>query len=246
MAISREHKIAQQQKRSESLLINQKNQSKMSKVFVAFFSAVIFSVSSVAYAQGFSMNISAAPQFSFVRNIDDSDPTLDKQATFKPRVGIGIAYQFAQGTGLELDVLYSWQGQKYRTNGVERNQKINYVKVPVLFSYVAAPKSKVSFVGKIGPQLSFLTTSKLTDGNDNDVISDTDDRFEDVGFGGVVVAGAQIRLSSRLVLEPSVWFDNEFTNAESENFRTLPVRRESRHNMTTGLQLQLIYKFDKK
>jgi hypothetical protein len=96
-----------------------------------------------------------------------------------------------------LDVLYSLQGQKYEavSGNDETNVKLGYVKVPLMFTYNSDPARTVSFTGKIGPQLSILSSAKIEDENDVEIVNDAEDHYESVSIGGVASAGAQFRLS---------------------------------------------------
>ena len=85
--------------------------------------------------KGLSVSVKATPQFSFLQNSDDKDNSqFDRKATINTNFGIGAGYNFTDNYGIGVDVLYSLQGQKYKIAGVESNQKLEYVKVPVYFS----------------------------------------------------------------------------------------------------------------
>ena len=102
--------------------------------------------------QGFSLSVKATPQFSFLQNKDDNDNSMiDRKATFNANFGIGAGYNFTERLGVGMDVLYSLQGQRYEINGVETKQKVNYVKVPLYFSYNGDASKRISFIGKVGP-----------------------------------------------------------------------------------------------
>lgn len=79
--------------------------------------------------------------------------------------------------------------------------------MPFYFSYNSKASKAVSFIGKVGPQISFLTNSKLDDNNGNKINGDTKNRYKDVTFGGMVSAGAQYKLQSDLYLITAVRFD---------------------------------------
>jgi hypothetical protein len=219
----------------------------MKQLLLVSFALVFISASEQLMAQGFSVNINAAPQFSFIRNKDDkNNAALDRKGTLAMRLGLGAGYQFTKHTGVGLNLYYSWQGQKYEISGRELKQKLNYVRIPAIFVYNTDPSKTVAFVAKAGPQLSILASSKLEDGNGHDVISDTDDRYENVTFGAVVRAGIQVRLGGPFFLETGVWFDNDFTDAEDKDHPSYAAGRAKSYNMTTGLQVQLKYVLSKK
>ena len=136
----------------------------MKRFFLAALAVAALMMNNEANAQkGFSVSVKATPQFSFLQNKHDNDNSiLDKKATFNTNFGIGAGYNFTKRLGVGMDVLYSLQGQRYEINKVETNQKVNYVKIPVYFSYNGDASKTISFIGKVGPQVSILANSKLT------------------------------------------------------------------------------------
>ena len=215
----------------------------MKKMFLAALVLAVSTVNKKANAQqGFSVSVKTTPLFSFLQNKDDRDNSrIEQKATVNANFGIGAGYNFTPKLGVGMDVLYSLQGQRYEINGMETRQKVNYVKIPVYFTYNGNPGKPVSFIGKIGPQLSVLTDSKLTDNNGHTLKSNTKDLYEDVTFGGMAAAGAQIKLKRRLYLSTMARFDYDFTNAEDHTNSYYPAGRAKTHNMTTGLEVGLKY-----
>ena len=215
----------------------------MKKIFSAALVLAVFAVNKNANAQeGFSVSVKATPQFSSLRNSDDRDNnSIDYKSTVNASFGIGAGYNFTPRVGVGMDVLYSLQGQRYETHGMETKQKVNYVKVPLYFTYNGDPNKSISFIGKVGPQLSVLTSSKLTDNNGNDIKSDTKDLYKDVTFGGMAAAGAQFKLEKRLFLTTMARFNYDFTNAEDDSYPNYPAGRAKTYNMTTGLEVGLKY-----
>jgi hypothetical protein len=135
------------------------------------------------------------------------------------------------------------QGQRYEANGVETNQKVNYVKIPLYFSYNTDARKPISFLGKIGPQLGILTDSKLADKDGDDINSDTKERYSDITFGGMAAGGVQFKLNKSLFLTTLARFDYDFTNAEDDGYAFYPSGRAKTYNMTTGLEVGLKYVF---
>jgi hypothetical protein len=213
----------------------------MKKFLLAASVIAVFTVNKKANAQqGFSVTAKAAPQFTFLQNKDDHDNgNIQHKATVDANFGIGAGYNFTPALGVGMDLLYSMQGQRYKVNGTETNQKVFYVKIPIYFTYNHNPDKPVSFIGKIGPQLSFLTNSRITDGNGHTLNPDTKDHYKDVTFGGMASAGAQFKLDRKLFLTTMGRFDYDFTNAEDDNYSYHPTGRAKTHNMTTGLEVGL-------
>ena|SRR5690242_8434927 len=220
--------------------VNKKNRA---VIFISLSIMVMMAMTTNVNAQkGFNLSVKATPKFSFLLNKDDNDNSLyDSKATFNTNFGIGAGYNFTDNVGVAIDGLYSMQGQKYELSGNEYNQKVNYIKVPVYFTYNSNPAKVISFSGKIGPQVSFLSTSKLTDNDGKDVADDTNDHYEKATFAGAAEAGIQIKLQSGLFLTTGVRFDVDFTNAEDKDFTSYPAGRAKTYNMTSGLEVGLKY-----
>ena len=220
--------------------VNKKNKA---IIFISLSVMIMMAMATNVNAQkGFNLSVKATPQFSFLLNKDDNDNNLyNSKATFNTNFGIGAGYNFTKNIGVAIDGLYSMQGQKYELSGEEYNQKVNYVKVPVYFTYNTNPQKSISFSGKIGPQVSFLTTSKLTNDDGKDLVGDTNDRYEKATFGGAAEAGIQLRMDRNLFLTAGVKFDVDFTNAEDKDFTSYPSGRAETYNMTSGLEVGFKY-----
>jgi len=217
----------------------------MKNYFIAALGVAALIMNNQANAQqGFSVSVKATPQFSFLQNSDDNDnSSLEKKATFNANFGVGAGYNFTSQLGVGLDVLYSLQGQRYESSGVEVNQQINYLKLPLYFSYNTDANKPVSFIGKVGPQLGILADSRLTNKDGDDIKSDTKDQYSDVTFGGMAAAGVQFKLNKSLFLTTLARFDYDFVNAEDDSYSLYPSGRAKTYNMTTGLEVGLKYVF---
>ena len=217
----------------------------MKKLIICLFAfAGLTSINKVSAQKGFSASVKTTPQFSFLENKDDNNNNnYETKATFNTNFGIGGAYNFTGKLGIGVDVLYSLQGQRYKLSGTEYNQKNEYVKVPVYFTYNSNPSKIVSFVGKIGPQVSFITSSKLDDKDGKTILSDTKARYKSTTFGGAALAGVQIKLDQNMSLVTGARFDYDFTNAEDDTYQGYTSGRSNTYNMTAGIEVGLKYNF---
>lgn len=215
----------------------------MKKLFIYWIGLIALTHSEKANAQqGFSVSVKGIPQFSFMDNKDDNNNgAWSRKTTFNGSFGLGVAYNFTANLGVGVDGLYSFQGQRYKLDGTEYNQKNNYVKIPLYFSYNTDPNQFVSFIGKLGPQLSILADSKLDDKNGNTINSNTKSVYKNASLGGMLSAGAQFRLNRSLYLSAAWRFDYDFTNAEDKNYGEYVAGRASTHNITSGLEIGLRY-----
>lgn len=214
----------------------------MKKVYVYAFAIASLFTTKINAQQGFSVNIKGAPQFSFLQNKDDNNASgYDQRASFNAGFGVGAGYNFTKNIGVGVDALYSLQGQRYTLNNAKYYQKNDYIKLPVYFSYNSDASKAISFIGKVGPQVSFLTNSKLDDNDGNKVIGDTKNRYKDVTFGGMASAGAQYKLQSNLYLTTAVRFDYDVTNAEDDTYAGYTPGRAKTYNSTVGLEVGVKY-----
>lgn len=209
----------------------------------AMFATLLTGISSGVFAQeGFSISVKATPQFSFLQNSTDNDnKAIEKEATFNAAFGVGAGYNFTENIGIGLDAIYGLQGQKLKAGGVKVHQKVDYLKVPLYFAYNTDPFKTVSFYGKIGPQINFLTNAKVSAGGSSKFV-DNKSQFESVTFGGMANVGTQFRLMDNLFLQTGLYFDYDFTNAEDKDYSGYTPGRADTYNMNAGLQVGLKYR----
>ncbi len=214
----------------------------MKKLFVFAFAIASLVTTKINAQQGFSVSVKAAPQFSFLQNKDDNNASnYGQKATFNAGFGVGAGYNFTNHFGVGADALYSLQGQRYTLNNVKYNQKNEYIKVPLYFGYNTDASKAISFIGKVGPQVSFITNSKLDDNNGNKINGNTKNHYKDETFGGMASAGIQYKLQSNLYLTTAARFDYDFTNAEDDAYAGYTPGRAKTYNSTLGLEIGLKY-----
>ncbi|MBS1644833.1 MAG: porin family protein [Bacteroidetes bacterium] len=216
----------------------------MKKIIIATIALLSVAVSNEAHAQkGLSFSIKGTPSATWMNNADDKDNNVIE---FSPMLGVsfgvGAEYQITNNIGVALDALYSLQGRSFEAAGLERNQKVNYFKVAPMFTYTYPLNNIVSFVGKVGPQVSILTDSKLTDNDGNSIKSDMNEEYESIAMGGVANLGAQFNLTKNWSLTTAIRYDMDFTNAEKEDFILHKSGRSTTLNSTAGLELGLKYR----
>jgi hypothetical protein len=218
----------------------------MKKLFIYAFAFASLITTKVNAQQGFSLTIKGTPQFSFLENKDDeNNSAYSQKATFDANFGVGAGYNFTRNLGIGLDALYSFDGQRYELNGQKYYQDNDYVKIPLYFKYNTNPSKPVSFIGELGPQVSFLTYSSLDDNDGNKLVGNTKDRYKSATFGGMALAGVQFRLQHNLYLTTAGRFDYDFTNAENDQYAGYISGRANTYNMAAGLEVGLKYMLKK-
>ncbi len=95
-----------------------------------------------AFAQkGLHAGLKVTPISTWMFNSSDSDEggRFDYRSTFGYMVGATVNYHFTDGFGLGADILYSSQGQGYKSTvaGVEFEgmRSLKYLKIPVLLHF---------------------------------------------------------------------------------------------------------------
>lgn len=107
-------------------------------------------------------------------------------------IGFYGDFRLSEKSGVLAEVLYSQEGSDVNLGGLSFKQKVNYIKVPLLFSY--APFSNgLSF--QLGPQFGFMVKDTIElDNNDGDPFVDAD--FKSFEFS--TVFGAEYRVTKNL------------------------------------------------
>jgi opacity protein-like surface antigen len=221
----------------------------MKKYFICAFLFGSFITANKATAQqGFSFSLKTTPLYSFLRNKTDfSNANYSRKPTLNTNFGIGGTYNFTKNMGIGADVLYACQGQRYTINGTPNDyyQKNKYIKVPLYLSYDSDVSKRISFIGKIGPQISFLSQSALDYENESKLSSNTKEKYKTTTFGAMALAGTQYKLSDNLYFTSGIRFDYDYSNAEDYHYTAAINNRAKSHNMTTGVELGFKYVFRK-
>ncbi|MEI9910587.1 MAG: outer membrane beta-barrel protein [Bacteroidota bacterium] len=216
---------------------------KKQSIIVSLCVMLIMTMTTNVYAQkGFNISVKAAPVLCSVFNKDDLDnDNYEWKPTVGASFGAGIGYGFTKNTGVAVDVLYALQGQRYEINNKEFNQHLNYIKVPLMFTYNIQLINILSLTGKAGPQVSFLSKSQLFDDDRNSIKNNTNDQFRNVTFGGMFSTGVNIKIGNNLFATGDMRFDGDFTNAEDRKYAFYPTDRKKSYNITAGLEFGLKY-----
>ncbi|MDO9510975.1 MAG: outer membrane beta-barrel protein [Bacteroidales bacterium] len=196
--------------------------------------------------KGISFTADLNPQVSWMLNSDDSDlDAFSQKAYVRPAFGLGATYNFTDNLGLGADVRFSMQGRKAEVDNVETSAALDYLKVPLYFSYNTNPAKNIQFVGKIGPQVSFLSNARLLDAEGEEIDHNIMSSYENVTVGGFLSLGAEYRLTPMLNVFTLARCDMDFTNAEDNEVAGYIDGRSSTHNATIGIQAGVRLKFSK-
>ena len=231
---------------------------KNSKLKAALFVAgILISFGNVKAQEGFQVGVQGAPQLSYLVNVDDNDSDLYKTLNaVTGSFGLTSQYGFTENVGIGLDVLYSFQGDKYEWKSIERYKNLQYIKVPIMLTVSVPFGSDMMFLGKIGPQIDFLTDAKLLDKDGDAIKSDYSAAFEDYGLSAMISAGFGYMINDNVSIDLALRYDIGLTDAENKDYQmnihnpfdmTTPAPASSpramTHNMTLGLQVGVRYLF---
>lgn len=99
-------------------------------------------------------------QWSIKPMVGANFATMTKTTDSKMRVGVTAGAEFAVGAAENFEIsfgaLYSMQGVKGKTDGIDQTYKFDYINIPVLANYYVAP----GFAIKAGVQPGFNVKKK--------------------------------------------------------------------------------------
>lgn len=214
-----------------------------------FFLFVFSSLTIVSYGQrGLFVGVKGGPQSTWMLNSTDSDnPDFSYVNTIRANFGISMGYNFTNGVGLGLDVLYSAQGQKYEVDPLESFRRVNYLKVPILLNLTTYGESTVFGYLNVGPQFGFLLSAK-DDTADAflglfGASTDWKDAYKPINIGAVLGFGAGFNLTDFLQLTAGLRLDYAFTDAEDKDspLFELDQTRANTYNTTGALEIGVRY-----
>jgi hypothetical protein len=179
----------------------------MKKVFL--FLAVSIMSLPVLQAQEFNFGVKGGVNFATLTG-DDVD--VDMRTSFH----LGLVAEFGLGTNLFFgpEILYSSQGADFSEDGMNGSFKLDYVQIPLMLKYYAAP----GFSLEAGPQIGFLVSSEV----ESDGVSvDVEDYFSSTDFG--VNLGVGYKFINGLFLQgrynlglSNVWDSEEFDSGDEK------------------------------
>ncbi len=104
-----------------------------------------------------------------VNNFDiqtQSGGKVTSEGTLGIGAGIFLGYNFTDHVGIQVEAIYSTLSQKYTEQDVEREIKLEYINIPLLFSYNTGKLQPVNFNIVAGPQIGISVGSELFSSNE--------------------------------------------------------------------------------
>jgi opacity protein-like surface antigen len=221
---------------------------------------ILSTVGTISAQKGIQIGVEGTPHLSWMVNKDDQNNTnFEYINTTMGSFGIRGQYGITENVGIGINVVYSFQGQRYKLNKVERIKNVEYLKIPVMFAYNYNINNEFSFFGKIGPQIDLLTNACMANEDGDKIISNHKDAYEDFVISGLAITGLGYKLTENLSIDASVRIDYGFTDAEEKDYNlninipntngnsgngsSTKNNRAITNNLTTGLTFGLNYIF---
>ncbi|HEY6503726.1 MAG TPA: porin family protein [Chitinophagaceae bacterium] len=147
------------------------------KFYLSVAAAAIL-ITGAANAQNVNIGIKAGLNLYTINS--DNNTNYDTKAGF--HLGLLGHIHMAKQFALQPEIVYSAQGAKYTTDGVETKINLGYINVPVMFQYMFDNGFRL----QAGPQVGFLINAKA---ETNNVSADIKDNLNGIDFALGVGAG---------------------------------------------------------
>lgn len=190
----------------------------------------LFFLASQTQAQKFRLGVRAMPQLSAIWNAEDADSdTLIRQSTSGIGLGVSVSYLVQPKWEVELNVLFSSQGQRYQIRDTTaarlfRRYDLNltYIKIPVLLKYRTPLDESTTLAVYAGPQIQLLAGA-------SEVISDTitvdysgtgistSNKYTGINYSAVIGAELQFAINEKLIFYTGVRAEYGFRDVENKS-----------------------------
>lgn len=209
----------------------------MKKLLLVF--TAVLAIPFVSLAQkGWQVGLKSIPFFSMINNQTDSDTSKEGyEFVISGGYSFGVAggYNFNDHIGVQLNVLYSNQGQTNKTTyigtdslTVRYTRRVSYLKLPLMLRLNTNPERKVIYSALIGPQLDILLDAKHKNNDpryqpkmeDNPNIygyPKTKDLYYDTNFSAVLALGVDVKLKYNWHLNAHLRLDYTFNDIENKD-----------------------------
>ena len=138
-----------------------------------YFSVAIASLLMIGSVSAQSVN------FGIKGGLNVYNVSVDDESEYDSKTGLHVGFlghiHLNKQWALQPELLYSAQGAKFTSNGIESKLKLDYINVPILFQYMFDNGFRL----EAGPQVGFLVGAKT---EANDVSVDVKDQLKGVDF----------------------------------------------------------------
>ncbi|MGZ5244687.1 MAG: porin family protein [Bacteroidia bacterium] len=211
-----------------------------------------------SYAQtGLHIGIDGAFNGTFIINqniYDLKTGELDYAPTFGYTLGGAAGYNFNNHIGVQAEVKYSLQGQKYSDNvqgvNVDRSVRLTYTHIPILFKFSGGGHYATRFYVMVGPQFSFLNKAVDKFESANNAVypsynEDRTNRFNNRDLQLVLDLGSDFVVYKNLYASTGLRFNYGLWDINADGYKIQDPGRTSSisQNALGGIHFGLHYVF---
>ncbi len=144
------------------------------KIQLFLFACVVLIVGSTnANAQRAEFGLRLMPSFTSFDVKTSSGGTVKGEAKLGFGLGALLGFNFNKHVGIQGEVIYTTNSQKYKEDNVERQIKLKYVNIPLMLSLNTGKTKIVNFNIVAGPQIGISVGSRLLTSGTNSTDSTT-------------------------------------------------------------------------
>lgn len=150
---------------------------------IALFTLVlVFTITGLTglHAQKGEFGVRFMPTVSNLEVQTSSGGQISTDGTLGFGAGIFLGFNFTDHVGVQGEAIYSTLNQKYKEDDVEKEIKLEYINVPLLFSYNTGKLNPVNFNVVLGPQIGISVGSELGGSTDENAVLSV--KKGDLGF----------------------------------------------------------------
>ncbi len=147
------------------------------------------------------------PTFSAFDMTTSSGGTIKGEVTLGYGVGALLAVNLSNHIGIQGEVIYNSLSQKYKDQNLNREIKVQYINIPLLFALNTGKSNPVNLNLVIGPQIGMNIGSSITSsgsGNSDTLVTVLATKKSDFGFA--YGAGLQFALNKTRTIHLATGF----------------------------------------
>lgn len=114
-----------------------------------------------ANAQKAEFGVRFMPTFSNFDLQTSTGGTVNGKATIGLGFGAVLGFSFTDHAAIQVEVIYQQLSQKYTEQNIEREIKLNYVNIPLLFALNTGKTKSINFGLVLGPQIGLSVGSSI-------------------------------------------------------------------------------------
>lgn len=189
---------------------------------------------SLAQFGGFTIGLERSPQLSWLHAKDQHVRT---SSAWGDNYGLLLEYNFPRRLGVSVNFIVARQKVGVQSDQETYTLRNRYFKVPLMLSYVRNPLAQATFIGRIGPQISFLNRSEA---NNGEGYSSTKRYMRKSTVGLAAYGGFRLFIVDMVALNLGLRMDQDFlemNNTLIENDRNFPKGKNVSISIVFGVNI---------